>query len=44
MIVVEFIVQDCPIMGKVIHRHYIHEQAAYTESKKRIQKAQRSLK
>ena len=22
--VVEFIVQDCPIMGKVIHRHYIY--------------------
>ena len=21
--VVEFVVQDCPIMGKVIHRHYI---------------------
>ena len=24
--VVEFVVQDCPIMGKVIHRHYIHEE------------------
>ena len=23
--VVEFIVQDFPIMGKVIHRHYIQE-------------------
>lgn len=23
--VVEFVVQDCPIMGKVIHRHYIQE-------------------
>lgn len=21
--VVEFVVQDCPICGKVIHRHYI---------------------
>lgn len=21
--VVEFVVQDCPITGKVIHRHYI---------------------
>lgn len=24
--VVEFIVQDFPIMGKVIHRHYIQEE------------------
>ena len=24
--VVEFVVQDCPIMGKVIHRHYIQEE------------------
>ena len=21
--VIEFVVQDCPICGKVIHRHYI---------------------
>lgn len=44
MIVVEFIVQDCPIMGKVIHRHYIHEQAEDTQPKKRVQKAKRSIK
>lgn len=25
-LVVEFIVQDCPIMGKVILRHYIQEE------------------
>lgn len=24
--VIEFVVQDCPICGKVIHRHYIHEE------------------
>lgn len=26
--VIEFVVQDCPIMGKVIHRHYIQEEKA----------------
>lgn len=46
MIVVEFVVQDCPIMGKVIHRHYIEEdeQAEDTKSKKRVQKARCSIK
>ena len=28
---VEFVVQDCPIMGKVIHRHYIQEEKVKKE-------------
>ena len=36
--IVEFVVQDCPVMGKVIERHYIHEyeQAKNTKSKERV--------
>ena len=31
--VVEFVVQDCPIMGKVIHRHYIQEEKVVKKKK-----------
>ena len=31
--VVEFVVQDCPIMGKVIHRHYIQEEKQVKKKK-----------
>lgn len=31
--VVEFVVQDCPIMGKVIHRHYIQEEKVIKKKK-----------
>lgn len=31
--VVEFIVQDFPIMGKVIHRHYIQEEKQMKKKK-----------
>ena len=31
--VVEFVVQDCPIMGKVIHRHYIQEEKKVKKKK-----------
>ena len=38
--IVEFVVQDCPIMGKVIHRHYVdeylYEQTKNTQPKKRV--------
>lgn len=31
--VVEFVVQDCPIMGKVIHRNYIQEEKVVKKKK-----------
>ena len=31
--VVEFVVQDCPIMGKVIHRRYIQEEKQVKKKK-----------